>query len=209
MYVCMHTYVFVYTYMGGPQNNLFIKKCVFVFTCLNFGHLQSTLHLMQYSYGDVSSIAKNGFWTHWFWCLLVFCCFLFHPFHISKTFLFEDFFHLGKTKKVSQGKSRWVERVGFGGHAVFGQKLLNTQCSVGRCAHKSSIMKWANMLNLPKNSLKLNTASHNNASWYTDTDGFLEPSPSRGSLYYKGPALQKIIPLQGGSSFIYNFKKVK
>ena len=30
------------------------------------------------------------------------------------------------------------------------------------------------------NSLKLNAASHNNASWYTDTDGFLEHSPSRG-----------------------------
>ena len=43
-------------------------------------------------------------------------------------------------------------------------------------------------------SLKLNAASHNNASWYTETDGFLEHSPKWGSLYYKGPALQKIIP---------------
>ena len=34
-----------------------------------------------------------------------------------------------------------------------------------------------------KNSLKLNTATHNNASWYTDLDGFLEHSPSKGSLY--------------------------
>ena len=30
------------------------------------------------------------------------------------------------------------------------------------------------------NSMKLNTASHNNASWYTDTDGFLEHSSSWG-----------------------------
>ena len=37
-----------------------------------------------------------------------------------------------------------------------------------------------------KNSLKQNAASHNNASWYSDTGGFLEHSPSRGSLYYKG-----------------------
>ena len=44
-----------------------------------------------------------------------------------------------------------------------------------------------------KNSLKPNAASHNNASWYTDTDGFLEHSPSGGNLYYKGPILQKII----------------
>ena len=38
-------------------------------------------------------------------------------------------------------------------------------------------------------------ASHNNASWYTDTDGFLEHLPCGGSLYYKGPALQKLIPV--------------
>ena len=44
-----------------------------------------------------------------------------------------------------------------------------------------------------KDSLKLNAASRNNTSWSTDTDGFLEHSPSRGSLYYKRPSLQKII----------------
>ena len=40
-----------------------------------------------------------------------------------------------------------------------------------------------------KNSLKPNVASHNNASWYTDTDGFLEHTPSGGCLYYKRPTL--------------------
>ena len=44
-----------------------------------------------------------------------------------------------------------------------------------------------------KNSPKPNAASHNNASWYTDTDGFIEHSPTRGSLY-KGPIFPKIIP---------------
>ena len=53
-----------------------------------------------------------------------------------------------------------------------------------------------------ENSLKPNTASHNNASWYTDTDGFLEHSPSGGSLYYKGPTLQKIITVFGGCPLI-------
>ena len=50
---------------------------------------------------------------------------------------------------------------------------------------------------LQKNSLKPNAASHSSASWYTDTDGFLEHSPSGGSLYYKRPALQKIILVLG------------
>ena len=70
-------------------------------------------------------------------------------------------------------------------------KLLNTQHSLGGCARKSSIMKRANVLSLQKNSLKPNAASHDNASWYTDTDGFLEHSPRGGSLYYKGPAFRK------------------
>ena len=77
---------------------------------------------------------------------------------------------------------------------VFGQKLLNTQCGVDRCARKSPITKQAKALRVFKtNSLKPSTASHNSASWYTDTDGFLEHSPSKESLYYKGSALQKII----------------
>ena len=55
-----------------------------------------------------------------------------------------------------------------------------------------------------EHSLKPNAGSHNNASWCTDTDGFLEHSPSGGSLYYKGPTLQKIILLLwGGPPLIY------
>ena len=60
----------------------------------------------------------------------------------------------------------------------FGLKLLNTQCG----AHIERVFKKTN-------PLKPNAASHSNASWCTDADGFLEHSPSRGSLYYKGPAL--------------------
>ena len=46
-----------------------------------------------------------------------------------------------------------------------------------------------------KNSLKSNAASHKDASWCTDTDGILEHSAGGGSLHYKGPFLQKIIPV--------------
>ena len=82
---------------------------------------------------------------------------------------------------------------------LFGQKLLNTQCGVGRCTYKSPILKWANALKeSSKSSLNLNAASHNNASGYTDTDGFLEHLPSGESLYYKGLAHQKIMLVLGG-----------
>ena len=73
--------------------------------------------------------------------------------------------------------------------------FLNTQHGVGRCTGKPLVMKWANVLKeySKESLLKANTASHNNASCYTATDGFLEHSPSAGSLSYKEPALQKMI----------------
>ena len=46
-------------------------------------------------------------------------------------------------------------------HADFGQKLLNTQCGVGRCARKSPIMKQANVL---KESQKNLTEAERNLS---------------------------------------------
>ena len=82
--------------------------------------------------------------------------------------------------------------------------LFNTQHDVGRYVHKTPIMKWANELKeSSKNSLNSIAASHSNASWYTDTGGFLEHSPSRGSLYNKGPAFQKIILFFGVSPLVY------
>ena len=72
-------------------------------------------------------------------------------------------------------------------------------------------MKWANTLkkSSKKNSWKPNAASHNSTSWYTDTDGFLEHSPSRESLYYRGPTLQKIIlDFWSPISYIYTYTNV-
>ena len=81
----------------------------------------------------------------------------------------------------------------MGGHGVLGQKPLNTQHREGRCTHKSPIMRRANALRESSkiNSLKLNAASHNISSWYTDTDGFLEHSRSGGGLDYKGPSSRR------------------
>ena len=50
-------------YKGGPKKpqNLFLKSCVFILTCLNFSHLQSTLYLMQYTYQDLFPQLKTVF----------------------------------------------------------------------------------------------------------------------------------------------------
>ena len=87
-----------------------------------------------------------------------FCCFLFHLFHIGKTFPFEDFFHPRKHKKITWSKIGWIGRVGQRSHTIFGQKLLNTQCGVGRRARKSCIMKCANALSILKK--KFTEAEH-------------------------------------------------
>ena len=197
----MHIHTGSYNLLPKKSWNLFIKKIVlFTLTCFNFSHLQSTLHLMQYNYGDIFSIAQNRFWT-WFWCLLVLLLFFALPLPHCQNVTFEDFFHLGKQKNSRLGQIRWMGEWDTGTMPFL----------VKNCWTLSTV--WAGVLikhppwngqthwkHLQKNSLKLNasTASHNNASWYTNTDGFLEHSPSGGEythLYYKGPTIQKIIPV--------------
>ena len=118
-------------------------------------------------------------------------------------------FSPGETNKGHSGQDgvnregrEWVS-------PVCGQTLLNTQHNVGRCAHKSPIMKWANTLKeSSKKFTEAKAASHNTTSWHADPDGFLEHSTSRGSLYYKGPAFQKISPFLGGSPLVYTFTHI-
>ena len=38
-----------------------MKNYVFIVTCLNFSHLQSPLHLMQYTYRDFFPLFKTVF----------------------------------------------------------------------------------------------------------------------------------------------------
>ena len=148
--------------MRGTQNpqNLFTKNCVFILTCLNFSHLQSTLHLMQSTYWNIFPLLKivlNSLifmplsW-HFFVCL-------FHLFHIGKTFPFEDFFHLERQKICCSGWDR-MDREGRAWEpcCLWGGQPLNTQHSVGRCACKSPIMKWTNTLK--ESSKKFTEAEH-------------------------------------------------
>ena len=124
--------------------NLFIKNCVSTLMCLNFSHLPSIFHLMQYTYTDIFSTAQNSFWTHRSWCLLVLPFFVSPLPHWQNISLYGLFSSI-ETKKSHSGWDQVIGRVGLGGHAV-----LNTQHSVDRWAHKSPIMKWANTLSLQK-----------------------------------------------------------
>ena len=60
-----------------------------------------------------------------------------------KTFFIQG----NKQKKSRLGRDQVNREGGAQGHAIFGQKLLNTQLGVGRCTHKSPVVKWVNVLN--------------------------------------------------------------
>ena len=131
---------------GTPKpHNLFIKHCVFICMCLNFSHLQSTLHLVNTPIKTFFHCSKqffNSFTLMPFSASAVLC---YTSSTLSGFVFLWGLFNWGN-KNVAQGWDRVRWRVGHRGHAIFGQRLLNTQCGVGRPTYKSSILKWANTL---------------------------------------------------------------
>ena len=126
--------------------------------------------------------------------------FLFHLLHINKTFPFEDFFHLGNNKKSCSGQDQGYSESEAQGSCHFWSKIAEHSAQCGQVQLSithNEIGKHIKRV-FKKNSLKLNVASHNSARWYTDTDGSLEHSSSRGNQYYKRSSLQKITLVLGG-----------
>ena len=160
-----------FTHLGTLKNNLFVKNWYIFSICLNFSHLQSILHLMQYTYQDVFSTAQNSFWTCRFWCLLVLLLFFASPLSHRQNISLWGLFSSRETnkKKISRGET--VEQGGWsiGVMLFFGQKLLNTQHSVGRCAGKSP-KKWVNMFESSKKKITETQCSlsqkHQLVHWY-------------------------------------------
>ena len=136
---------------GGPKHQEFIYKKLCILIYLNFSHLRGYSSLDTIHQWRHFSHCSNVFIVIDFDAFYCFCLFWFHLFHIGKTFPFENFLYLGKQQKKSLRARIWsIGRVGHGDHTVFGQKLLNTQRSLGRCARKSPVMKWANALKVFK-----------------------------------------------------------
>ena len=162
---------------------------------------------MQYTYQDVFSTAQNSFWTCWFWCLLVLLLFFVSPLpYQQNSFLWGLFSSMATKNKVTWGEIGWIGRVRHGGHAIFGQKVVSSQCGMGRCVHKSPIVKWSNVLRESSKNFhwsQMQPLTTTPAGTLIQLSGFLEHSPSRGSLYYMGPTFQKIILVLGGH-FVYS-----
>ena len=107
--------------MKGPRKqNLLIKNCVFIFTCLKYSLFDAILRLFF-------PLLKTLFLLvsfEAFWC---FCQFLFHLFHMGETFSFEDFFHPGKQQqqRIAQGE---IGRIGGVEHRGAGMPFLAQYC---------------------------------------------------------------------------------
>ena len=162
---------------------------------------------MQCTYGDIFSTSQNSFRSHRFWCVFMFLPFFgFTSSTSAKHFPMRTFFILGNKEKSPGRRS---------GESV-GRSMRVMMFLVKNCWTLSEV--WAGALInysawngqmletvFKKNSLKPDAASHNTTSWYTDTDRFLEHSAGGERLYYKGPDLQKIIPIvwPGGRGFAW------
>ena len=104
-----------WSYEGWPpkNRNLFIKICVFILTRLNFSHLQSTLHLMQYSHWDVFPLLKTVFKvTDMPFSASAIFCFTYST--LAVCFPLRTFFIQWnqQNKKAAWGKIRWIGRWG-------------------------------------------------------------------------------------------------
>ena len=100
---------------GDPQNwNLFIKNCVFILTHLNFSHLQSTLHVMQYIYRDFFSSTQKFLKSFIFMPFSASAVFCFTSSPSAKRFSLKIFFIWGnkQTNKKSHLWHNWVTREG-------------------------------------------------------------------------------------------------
>ena len=159
-----------------PQWNLFIKYCVFILTCLTFCHLQTTLHLMQRAYRDSFSHCSKTFLNSLilmpFSALVVFC------FTYSTLAKQLKTFFIQRNKKSRLGWDQVNREVGVWESCHVWSKTAEHSAWCGQVCllmthHDGQSVERV----FKKTSVMPNTASHNNASWYTDTGGFLEHSP--------------------------------
>ena len=111
-------------------------RAVFILTCLNFSHFQSTLHVMRHSYQDTFSTAQNSFWTLQFWCCLVLLPFFVSPLPYRQNISLWGLSLSGETKRMfTRRKIRWIGRIGHESHAGFWQKTAeHSACCRQMCS---------------------------------------------------------------------------
>ena len=190
-----HFHVKIACVRGDLTIGIYIKNCVTILTCLNFSHLQSSLHLVHLL-RCFFHCSKQFLNLSILMTFSVSAVFLVSPHPHQQNVSLWGFSSSRETKICHSGQDRMSREDGaqqflvkncWTLSGVWGDALINHPSWNGQKCVESS----------KKHSLKPNAASHNNTSWYTDPDGFPEHSPSKGSLYHKGPALQKVFHFGG------------
>ena len=176
----------IWLYIYSPKTQEFIYKKLCIYSYMFKLQLPS-----KYPPFDAIHL-----WRCFFHCSKQFVSFLIlMPFSVSAIFLFHSStltkclplrtFFIWENKKSQLG---WDQVNREGG----AWSLLNTKQGVGWCTRESPIMKWANTL---KTSSKKFTEAECSLSQQLQLVHWYRWEPSGGSLYYKEPALQKIIPV--------------
>ena len=150
-YYIQHTCI--YTREDPEKMEFIYENCVFILTCLNFSHLQSSLHLIQYTYRDVFSTAQKFLNSS-----------ILMPFSASAIFCFTSSTLAKKKKSLGERSGEqggWSSEVmlfwsKYPEHFVGCGQVCSwiTHHEIGK--HIERVFK--------KNSLSLNAASHNNTS---------------------------------------------
>ena len=123
IYIHAHIHIHTYTYEGDKQLEFIIKIVyLFIFTCLNFSHSAlDAIHLLRYFFHCSKQLLNSSVLMPFSALAIIY----FTSSTSAKYFPLRTFFIWGNKKRG--GKIGRTGRVGHGGHAVFGQKLLNTQ----------------------------------------------------------------------------------
>ena len=124
-----------YTRRDPKNQNLFIKNCVFILTCLNFSHLRNTLRLMQDSYWDHVSTAQHSVWTCQFWGFSVLLPFFVSSLPHQRSVYLWGLFSLGETSKNHSGQYQ-INREGGAQGSFHCWSKTAEDCGVGRFTRK-------------------------------------------------------------------------
>ena len=127
------------------KQHLFIKNCVFILTRLNFSHLQSTLHSMQYTYRDVFLYCSQQFLNSLIWMpFSASAIFYFTSFTSAKHFSLRTSFILGNKSCTGWFWVNWEG--GAQGSCHFWTKTAEYSAQCGPVPCKSPVMKRAGLI---------------------------------------------------------------
>ena len=109
----------MHTMRKDTQTQYLLKNCIFTLTYLNFSNLQSTIHLMPYTYQDsFSPLLKLVFYSSYFMLFSASAVFCFTSSTSAKCFPLRTFFIQRNKKKLLRARCGRIGKVEHGGHDI-------------------------------------------------------------------------------------------